>query len=140
MSVKPSSCGTITPPQKKKKINKNYIYIYMALIYLMRPWTSTNAENFKTSRANYISKISSTKLHSDLTIPTWGVSCAHSKRPKSVGLFNIEGYYTQVLHKYAGWGHFWKFWICNLPWKFRNFLHSSRSSDALNKSVPYICL
>ena len=32
--------------------------IYMALIYLMRPWTSTNAENFKTSRANYTSKIS----------------------------------------------------------------------------------
>ena len=32
--------------------------IYMALIYLMRPWTSTNAENFKTSRVNNISKIS----------------------------------------------------------------------------------
>ena len=26
----------------------------MALIYLMRPWTSTNAENFQTSRVNYI--------------------------------------------------------------------------------------
>ena len=32
--------------------------IYMALIYLMRPWTSSNAENFETSRVNYISKIS----------------------------------------------------------------------------------
>ena len=30
----------------------------MALIYLMRPWTLTNAENFETSRVNYISKIS----------------------------------------------------------------------------------
>ena len=32
----------------------DHIYIYMALIYLMRPWTSTNAENFQTSRVNYI--------------------------------------------------------------------------------------
>ena len=71
-------------------------------------------------------------------VPTWGVSWAHSKRPKSVGLFNIEGYYTQILHKYAGWGPFWKFWICNSLWKFWNFPHSSRSTDALNKSVPYI--
>ena len=30
----------------------------MALIYLMRSWTSTNAENFHTSRVNYRSKIS----------------------------------------------------------------------------------
>ena len=34
------------------------VYIYMALIYLIRPWTLTNAENFQTSRVNYISKIS----------------------------------------------------------------------------------
>ena len=59
-------------------------------------------------------------------------------RKKSVGLFNIEGYYTQILHKYAGWGHFWKFWICTSPWKFRNFPHSSRSTDALNRSVPHV--
>ena len=32
----------------------------------------------------------------------------------------------------------WKFGICNSPWKFRNFPHSSRFTDALNKSVPYI--
>ena len=31
--------------------------IYMALIYLMRPWTSTNAENFQTSSVSYIFKI-----------------------------------------------------------------------------------
>ena len=30
----------------------------MALIYLMRPWASMNAENFETSRVNHISKIS----------------------------------------------------------------------------------
>ena len=29
----------------------------MAPIYLMRPWTSTNAENFQTSRVNYILNI-----------------------------------------------------------------------------------
>ena len=32
----------------------NLCHIYMALIYLMRPWTSTNAENFQTSMVNYI--------------------------------------------------------------------------------------
>ena len=31
---------------------------YMALIHLMRSWTSTNAEKFDFSRVNYISKIS----------------------------------------------------------------------------------
>ena len=31
--------------------------MHMALIYLMRPWTSTNEENFQTSMVNYISKI-----------------------------------------------------------------------------------
>ena len=34
------------------------MYVYMSLIYLMRPWTSTNAKNVQTSRVNYISKIS----------------------------------------------------------------------------------
>ena len=32
------------------------VHIYMALIYLMRPWTMTHAENFQTSRVNYLSK------------------------------------------------------------------------------------
>ena len=36
---------------------KGSAHIYMALIYLMRPWTSTNAENFQTSIVNYIFKI-----------------------------------------------------------------------------------
>ena len=71
-------------------------------------------------------------------VSTWGVLWPNSKRLRSVGLFNIEGYYTQILHKYSGWGPFWKFWICNSLWKFWNFPHSSRSTDALNKSVPYI--
>ena len=66
------------------------------------------------------------------------VSPFNSKRPKSVGLFNYEGYYTQILDEYAGWGHFCKFWICNSPLKFGNFPHSLRSTDALNKSVPYM--
>ena len=57
---------------------------------------------------------------------------------KSLGLFKIEGYYRQILHKYAGLGYFHLYLICNSPWKFGNFPHSSRSMDALNKSVPYI--
>ena len=51
-------------PQILMKISKYSIldHIYMALIYLMRPWTLTNAENFKTSRSNYTSKISKKDL------------------------------------------------------------------------------
>ena len=41
----------------KRRLNHEQVK-NMALIYLMRPWTSTNAENFETSRVNYISKIS----------------------------------------------------------------------------------
>ena len=57
---------------------------------------------------------------------------------KSVGLSKIEGYYRQILHKYAELGHFYLYLICSSPWRFGNFPHSSRSMDALDKSVPYI--
>ena len=33
---------------------------------------------------------------------------------------------------------FGNFGYVNSPWKFPNFTHSSRSTDALNKSVPHV--
>ena len=78
----------------------------MALIYLMHPWTSTNAENFETSRVNYISKISKNDPIQHIYGPIW-----------TTFMFALTDY-TQISHNYDGWGHFWHFWICNSPWKF----------------------
>ena len=64
-----------------------YLPIHMALIYLMRPWTSTNVENFKTSSANCISKIFRKGPHPAYLCKICVKYPSILKRPTDFGLF-----------------------------------------------------